>query len=84
MKKMCKMKSVLGLDNSVTVSPREKTVTTMIRSGSSSSVVKARRLERGDPGQTGRLITNPLDTRPDIIYHTPHNLDDQHYEVVEQ
>ena len=56
----------------------------MIRSGSSSSVVKARMLERGDPGQTGRLITNPLDTRPDIIYHTPHNLDDQHYEVVEQ
>ena len=93
MKKMCNIKPFLGLSNSVTddyiavSTAQDKTVTTIIRSGSCSRAVGVRTQELSQPQTpvTGRVITNPLDTRPDILsYHHPHSLDDDHYEVVER
>ena len=91
MKKVCNIKPFLGLSNSMSEdnmavsSSGAKTVTTIIHSGSSSRVIRDRTSELGEP-QTqgmGRVITNPLDTRPDMVhYHHPQSLNDEHYEVV--
>ena len=93
MKKMCNIKPFLGLSNSVTddyiavSTAQAKTVTTIIRSGSRSGAVGVRTpgLSQPQTPVTGRVIANPLDTRPDILYyHHPHSIDDDHYEVVER
>ena len=69
-------------DNIAVSSAGAKTVTTFIHPGSSSQVIRARPSGLREPQTQGRVITNPLDTRPDMIhYHLPHSLDEEHYEV---
>ena len=72
-------------DNIAVSSAGAKTVTTIIHPGSSSQVIRARTSGLREPQTQGRVITNPLDTRPDIIhYHPSNSLDDEFYEVVER
>ena len=74
-------------DNMAVSSAGDKTVTTIIHSGSGSRVIRDSRSEPGEPQTqgTGRVITNPLDTRPDIVHYQHHqSLNDEHYEVVER